>query len=379
MTKDNLFLYIHDKVDTKIRNARKARKEYKELNDSLVSLTRAARPIELIEREHRLLTNPSRKIVYEFTNRDNPNIKEKFIGIEYTESKKDTKNLIIKENGQSTRKEVIVPDYVSQRIYHGVLTIKNYDASGKIVPKKTIDIYMYQPRFRGKNADVGPLTFPNGELNSQKAYMYKRNGNIYIGHIPKREILSDLQFDFENGNNIKESIDQFFKEDESIIIRNFITLEMDKINGLMVPVDFTDETEKKKFLNYCAVSSPSKKADELRNLMESLKAQIRIKKQQESKRASEERQREYAEQQAALEAIENQEKVAKEQRQREKLAQENQKMINEQLNAQKYGTYVSYNAENMAQNHGYQKPNGPHPHEGAGPLPIPPHESIRKR
>lgn len=156
----------------------KEKERYKKMR---ADVSRAGRTDAEKERERVLLSNPTSRTSYVFTN-PQTGASEKFNGVEYTEFNA----------------------WPSQRIIHGIITISEFDKDGVKTGEKSDDIFMYQPRFEGRDRFVlGPIYKSDGRLNNNAAYAFKnpQNGQIYVGSIPKREIISNRQFDFDQTNS----------------------------------------------------------------------------------------------------------------------------------------------------------------------------------
>lgn len=229
--------YLTYKQAQQIRNKRR----HKEL---LNDVSRAGRTDSEKERERILLSNPTSRVSYVFTN---PKTKasQTFHGIEYSE----------------------YTAYPGQPIIHGVVTISEFDDKGIKTGEKSEDIYVYQPRFEGRNNFVvGPRYNSDGSLNNRAAYAFKDPGTgvIYIGSIPKREIVSNRQFDFDSTNQ-----DNFNKSCEHLDVRHrrvneviSIKYDTDPKTGCIKSVNMDNPQEKAKLNAYLNTYSTGAIADD---------------------------------------------------------------------------------------------------------------------
>ena len=110
-------------------------------------------------------------------------------------------------------------------------------------------IYLYQPRLFASKANgsgeicIGPK-LKDGKLNKNYMYMTKRPGEqdeIYYGYVPKAEISSGLEYDFDKDNpyNANYRIFDYIN----------ITFDYDK-DGNVVPVDLSKKEERDALLAY---------------------------------------------------------------------------------------------------------------------------------
>lgn len=180
-----------------------------------------------------LISNPTSRTSYVFSN-PRTKAQQMFHGVEFTE----------------------FTAYPSQPIIHGVITISEFDSDGVKKGEKSEDIYMYQPRFEGRNSFVvGPRYTNDGKLNNKAAYAYKdpNTGVIYVGNIPKREIISNRQFDFDATNE-----ENYAKACGNLDIKHPKTKEVvsikydtDPTTGYIKTVDLNNAQEKARFDAYC--------------------------------------------------------------------------------------------------------------------------------
>ena len=105
-------------------------------------------------------------------------------------------------------------------------------------------IYLYQPILRtSKGKRVGPI-ITNGALNADAPYQANYDGDQFVAHIPKREVVSQLNFDFIRGS----------KNHQNPEIRGYMDIEVPKDeNGNYIPVDFTDPKELQEFKVVCSI------------------------------------------------------------------------------------------------------------------------------
>lgn len=125
-------------------------------------------------------------------------------------------------------------------------TLRCFDENHKMVVRP---IYLYQPRLFASKANgsgeicIGPK-LKDGKLNKNYMYMTKRpgeQGEIYYGYVPKAEISSGLEYDFDKDNpyNANYRIFDYIN----------ITFDYDK-DGNVVPVDLSKKEERDALLAY---------------------------------------------------------------------------------------------------------------------------------
>lgn len=163
-----------------------------------------------------------------------------------------------------TLKEMSFYDPDKDEILHGKLKITAPD--GKVTLE---DIYMYQPRvLSANNSLIGPKKTKNGNIASKNCYLCRAEGSdeILRGYIPKREILSNLCYDFDIQSphrfadrfpDIKNQTDDYRTNASNI--EKFIQIEFDKDQeGNFIPVDLKKKSEAEKFRAYIQKHKTSK-------------------------------------------------------------------------------------------------------------------------
>lgn len=310
---DEISPYLTYKQQQRIRDKRKHKELMKDVRN-------AGRSDAEKERERILLSNPTSRNTYVFTS---PRTKEKqkFFGVEFTE----------------------FTAYPSQPIIHGVITISEFDNNGTKIGEKKEDIYMYQPRFEGRNRFVvGPKYRSDGTLNNQAAYAYKDpdTGVIYVGNIPKREIISNRQFDFDatNKENFKKSSECISVKHRKISEVVSIKYDTDPKTGYIKTVNLNNQAEKSRFDAYMKKYPTGAKADDMiEAYISRIERQLEIfekigdKINEAVARVGLREDYQEAAQERASEAAKTQENTS--------LADENAKMVNDML---KYGIRPSY-------------------------------------
>lgn len=155
-----------------------------------------------------------------------------------------------------TLKEMSEYDKDKDELLHGTLKVVDYN--GNVT---TEDIYLYQPRVMSANNNlIGPKKEKNGTISARNCYLCRADGSneILRGYIPKREVLSNLCYDFDY-NSQQRFIDRFpdvqTKDEEyqrdTREIEKFIQIEFDKdANGNFVTVDRTNPKEEARFQKY---------------------------------------------------------------------------------------------------------------------------------
>ena len=210
------------------KQAQKLREKLK-LKKLKEDVANAGRSDEIKERIRILLSNPTSRVSYTFNNYVLKK-QQDFFGTEFTE----------------------FSAWPNQKIIHGVITISEFDSKGNKIGEKSNDIYMYQPRFEGKNRFfVGPRYRDDGTLNNLAAYAYKdiETGIVYVGSIPKREIISNRKFDFDKSN-----MDNFNATLKGTDITH---------TGYIRAVDLNNPQEKAKLERYYKKYPTAAKADDM--------------------------------------------------------------------------------------------------------------------
>lgn len=141
-----------------------------------------------------------------------------------------------------------------------VKTITDFDESKEIILRGklhfrlpnsqvvTQPIFLFQPRCETADGKkVGPILTKKGRLYDQNPYLVKMpdTGEIVRSYVPKREVVSGMNFDFVQGsaNFQDESLKRFL----------YIELETDE-NGNYIPVDLNDPKQLvgfRKYLQFC--------------------------------------------------------------------------------------------------------------------------------
>ena len=222
--------------------------------------------------------------------------------------------------------------------------------------KVETDIYLYQPRLFASSVGgkrevcIGPKLKDN-KLNSKYMYLAKRPGKqdeIYYSYVPKAEIATGSEYDFDKGNP--------YNGNNRIL--NYINITFDyDADGNLVPVDLKNPVERQQLLayiqkyrntnvleNYVRIARRRMEADLERERMERLREDMDYK----------------AEQKAAAQAT-------REEKEPEKVPEKDKEYYDFE-----YGVYGKKNLyRTMAQAH-MPLPNGRPP---MGPPPEGPHES----
>lgn len=156
------------------------------------------------------------------------------------------------------------------KFIHG--TLWTLDEDGQ---KHQEDIYLYQPIIYGKNnVKLGPRTslatkeriidgrkekvIDHEYIAANAPYALNESGNIYYGYFPKREVASNMPFDFDHKSlfSFKErcgSISGNSPEEikNSSKIQNYIQIDLDRDeNGNYKVVDMFNREELEKFSEY---------------------------------------------------------------------------------------------------------------------------------
>lgn len=105
-------------------------------------------------------------------------------------------------------------------------------------------IYLFQPRVSTLNGvSLGPKLKSNGHLSDKYSYLAKDSttGAILSGYVPKREVVSGMQFDFVNDSVHNNNGD----------ISRFIDIKIPKDSeGNFIPVNLNNANELREFSNY---------------------------------------------------------------------------------------------------------------------------------
>lgn len=312
-----------------------------ELKELERDVARIGRPKELKEFERQLLSNPTSKNSYIFKSFNNPvsNDRVNFTGVEFTQY-------------QKTKKEEII---------HGVVELSGYANDGTIKVMRREDIYVYQPRFEGSKGFVLGPHYRNGLLKTNAAYFFKApdNGQIYIGNIPKREITTGMQFDFDSRNedNFKMTCDKLLDSTDLLTISKFITIKYDEASpGTIKSVDLSDKEAYKKLQDYLKKNSNSLKGEStLNTYLQHVKAQLEIAQKKDAEIEASVRRNEVAED------LREQQEATQTQSNEQSVADQNAKYINDLL---KYGIRPSYGSAFNPNDQGPEvPPHPPHEHE----------------
>lgn len=297
---------------------RKEKEREKELE---LAVMRAGRRPEVKESERILLSNPTSKKAYTFRNITDPSDKQVFHGVEFTEYSAIS----------------------GQQIIHGTIRIYEYDASGKGKVIKTDDIYMYQPRFEGRGRYVvGPRYKENNCLNNNMAYAAKdpNTGAIFIGNIPKREITTNRQFDFDvtNVSNYKTTSQSVLNSTNSNLPKIInIVYDCDPATGYIKTVNLADKNEKAKLEEYLRKNSTPAIAESTLNVYVQLAQKELIKAEKAEEAVYDAANRVSIANKFAQKEAEAQ--TATKEKKQTSLAEENIKMLNDMI---KYGIRPSY-------------------------------------
>ena len=348
----------------------KRRKKHEE-KALLVAAGKAARPIEEKRRVEMLFSNPTAKKSYVF---HSGNETIKFNGIEYTEFSANP----------------------NQPVFHGTVKVYEYNPGGKPKVLKTEDIYVYQPRLAGSNyvdgssLTVGPRFRKNNVLDNRTAYAFKdpATGKIYVASIPKREVVSNRQFDFDSTcrSNFLASCDvNFEKTDKNIAKIISVDYDLDQ-DGYIRPVNLANQNERAKFNNYLASTGDLVNANsKLDYLVQLTKQELAKAKEMELKLQEEIDRLNIAESLANKEA----EAANKKQAEADKKAKENEQLMNDLLRKQKnmmdYGIRPTYASPGMTGGPRFGGRPGPRGPRSGGPMaggpgfPPPPEGGGRRR
>lgn len=226
------------------KQAQKLREKLK-LKQLKEDVANAGRSDEAKENIRRLLSNPTSRVSYTFNNYVSKK-QQDFFGTEFTE----------------------FSAWPNQKIIHGVITISEFDSKGNKIGEKSDDIYMYQPRFEGKDRFfVGPRYRSDGTLNNRAAYAYKdiETGIVYVGSIPKREIISNRKFDFDKSN--MDNFNATLKETDITHrkVTEVVSIKYDKNpnTGYIRSVNLNNPQEKAKLERYYKKYPTAAKADDM--------------------------------------------------------------------------------------------------------------------
>lgn len=126
---------------------------------------------------------------------------------------------------------------MSETIFKGTLRCKCTDG---VVRAETI--YIYQPKLQTlKGTVIGPR-LKDGALNDRTAYAVKLpDGEVVSTYIPRRELISGLNYDFVRGTNTHQNPD----------IQRYFDIEIPKDEkGNLIPVNLNDPNELKQLKEY---------------------------------------------------------------------------------------------------------------------------------
>lgn len=113
-----------------------------------------------------------------------------------------TRKLIFTKNNSNIEREIMVSEKTTFDENRDIImkgTLKLLDENGN--PEITEDIYLYQPQATTTNGIPITPTKIGYKLYGRKPYSTVINNQMYVGYIPKREITSNLEFDFEPNSN----------------------------------------------------------------------------------------------------------------------------------------------------------------------------------
>lgn len=139
-------------------------------------------------------------------------------------------------------------------VLHG--KIKFVDGDGQV---QIEDIYCYQPRLYGKGGVLlGPRTTANGSIVANGTYACSDVSGTYTGYVPKREIASNMQMDFDikSPHSFVERFPEQAKLDNDKVLDNrkiqkFIQVDFDRdANGNYKVVDLNKAEERQKLEAY---------------------------------------------------------------------------------------------------------------------------------
>lgn len=317
-------------------STRKKRKEReKQLKKEVI---RAGRTEEVKERERQLLSNPTNKTEYVFRCTNNQHHRVNFTGIEFTQYHATP----------------------NQPIIHGVVEISEYAEDGTIKVTRQEDIYVYQPRFEGRGGFVLGPRYVNGRLNNNAAYLFKDEaGRVFAGNIPKREVVSNMQFDFDltNEENYRMTASKTMDTTNSAV-KKFINIKYDRDSqGYIRPVNLSNREEYSKLNAYLRKNStPTKAEATLKNYLQVVSKQLSVAEQKDE---AIERSVRRVDLLNELNEQELQQAAASEQK--PNLAEENARLINNML---KYGIKPTYASPG--------RPGMPHPGMPGPGMPPPP-------
>lgn len=121
--------------------------------------------------------------------------------------------------------------------------------------QEPVRIYLYQPRMSFVNGvSAGPKYNSDGAIVNTNCYLLKEPSleGLYAGYIPKREVLSNVEFDyFDNEHKIdKYGIGSYLK----------MTANVDAM-GNFIPVNLNDPEERKQFEEYKALHGSKTNGD----------------------------------------------------------------------------------------------------------------------
>lgn len=170
------------------------------------------------------------------------NYRERMLKQKKLSSALDNKNTITFRNGKTGRSVGITvkqDNKGDQLILKGTLRCKCSDG---VIRSETI--YLYQPKITTlKGVQVGPLTTKDGHLRDTSVYAVKLpdTGEIATAYVPKREVVSGLNYDLVRGS-------KNFQEPR---LSSYIDIEIPKdAQGNYIPVDLTNPTEAQEFKKY---------------------------------------------------------------------------------------------------------------------------------
>lgn len=163
-------------------------------------------------------------------------------------------NIASGQNKEFTLKRRNVFENEMDAVLHGKL--KYVDSNGKVQME---DIYCYQPRLYGKGGVLlGPRKADNGSVLATGTYACSDQSGTYKGYIPKREIASNMQMDFDIKSShpfLRRFPDQVKLDSETIQdnrkIQNYIQVDFDRDeNGNYKVVDLSKKEERDKLETY---------------------------------------------------------------------------------------------------------------------------------
>lgn len=336
--------YKTEKEDeNKIVNKDSKRKKIIKTRKALMTeVRRVGRSAEQKRMDRMLLSNPTTKKPYVFHNTLDKNKTLNVTGVEFSEFNQE-------RDGNS--------------IIHGVLHLNEYDVGGRTINIKTEDIYVYQPRFELQgHLAIGPRFRKDGTLNNRALYYFqdpKTNLN-YVGNIPKREITTNRQFDFDAHNPenyMTTCVNVLSNKNKSL--KNIVSIEYDRdANGNIKTVDLSNREELNRLQAYLTKNATPEKAESNIELYIKIVNQELAKAEEADQRLEEAVERAARDKKALKEAA-TEAATKSEKSDYEKAQEEYYKMANDRI---KYGIQPTIAALNEYEAH----------HNNGMPVPPPP-------